>query len=310
MKARWNQPGFKEQYSNRTRGNRPHSEETKLKISEAIKLKWQDEEYRNLERPSPSPEQRAKASATLKAKWEDEEFRKKMLSRQNTVRSDEWKAMVSEKIKKKWLDPEYRNAVENSLRDYYRRNPQAKSSRQRHRAVAASIKISREESIRRKQAAITERKAQAKLKKELLRKAKLAAKDRINVQSLKDIMGDELWMEEKLKRKGNEEIDMSDTELESVLRSEWGNNYYDEYMDNEDSDDGMVDDDELEYIEYDDSLSDHIYEEDGVLYVDDDSDYFDDDDNNNMVEVYDENGNLVGLYSVEEFQRMKATGSL
>lgn len=39
MKLRWASPGFKEIYTNVTKGSRNHSEETRTRISEAIKLK-------------------------------------------------------------------------------------------------------------------------------------------------------------------------------------------------------------------------------------------------------------------------------
>ena len=39
MKLRWATPGFKEVYTNATKGSRNHSDETRTRISEAIKLK-------------------------------------------------------------------------------------------------------------------------------------------------------------------------------------------------------------------------------------------------------------------------------
>ena len=73
MKKRWQDPAYRERYTLANRGNRNHSDETKAKISAAIKAKWEDKEYRAkvniLHRPS--QDVRNRISQTLKKKWQD-----------------------------------------------------------------------------------------------------------------------------------------------------------------------------------------------------------------------------------------------
>lgn len=60
------------------RKGHPHSEETRRKISETLRLRWA-EDPKMLERKQPSLEMKQKISATLKKKWEDPEFKQRML---------------------------------------------------------------------------------------------------------------------------------------------------------------------------------------------------------------------------------------
>jgi hypothetical protein len=115
LKKRWEDPEYREKYSNMTRGHRAHSNDTRARIAEKIKLKWQDAEYRAKIVNSPSQEVRARISAKLKARWEDPIFREKMLQR-TFERTDEWRQLVAQKIRDKWNDPNYRSAVEEGIR--------------------------------------------------------------------------------------------------------------------------------------------------------------------------------------------------
>jgi hypothetical protein len=117
VKKRWEDPEYRKKYTLANRGNRNHSAETKAKISAAIKAKWEDDAYRakvNTSSHRPSQEVRDRISRTLKAKWQDPEFRSKMLQNSHE-RNDEWKEKVSGKIKALWKDPEYRNNVQQGI---------------------------------------------------------------------------------------------------------------------------------------------------------------------------------------------------
>ena len=81
MKKRWQNPEYRASYSQARKGNSNHSADTKKRISDAIKAKWQDNEYRSrLVGTERSPEVRAKISESLKQRWEDPEFREKMMN--------------------------------------------------------------------------------------------------------------------------------------------------------------------------------------------------------------------------------------
>ena len=116
LKRRWEDPEYRRRYTASCHGKRNHSAITKARISDAIKLKWQDQGYRSKISVAPSPEVRARISATLKAKWEDPGFRNRMMSSISS-RSDTWRVLISEKIRKKWEDPSYRQAVEDGIKN-------------------------------------------------------------------------------------------------------------------------------------------------------------------------------------------------
>ena len=111
LKIRWQNDEYRTKYTS-SRG-RNVTLETRQKISNAIKLKWESTEYRQkCTSTIISDEQRQKISDTLKKKWnEDIEFKNKMLNNLSYNRSPEWRASISEKIKEKWSDPVYRNKV-------------------------------------------------------------------------------------------------------------------------------------------------------------------------------------------------------
>mmetsp|Transcript_41803 Transcript_41803/g.96706 ORF Transcript_41803/g.96706 Transcript_41803/m.96706 type:complete len:265 (-) Transcript_41803:366-1160(-) len=93
--------------------SRPHSEETKRKISETLKKKWEhDQEYRDkimAYANNSSEETRSKISATLRARWADPEFRQRMTERRSPgPLSEEHRRRISEAVKAKWQEKEYR----------------------------------------------------------------------------------------------------------------------------------------------------------------------------------------------------------
>ena len=217
MKKRWQQPGFKEQYSEQHRGKRAHSEETRLKISEALKQQWQNETYRNRTHAPRTEEQKAHLSEKLKARWQDPEFRSKMLSRQRQ-RTPEWRAQVSAKIKAKWKDPAYRDKVAESMRAYYQRNPHLRSQTstqsgalwgsgkqsrsgkgsQWRRAVINPLNARERQRRAAARALATAQNRKMQQRSEALWAAQKAAVLKDTKIPLKEILGGELWFEEKV----------------------------------------------------------------------------------------------------------------
>jgi len=104
-----------------------HSEETKQKIAEALRMRWSsDPEYRermttNMKEAYSKDEIRLKVSETLKKKWENPEFRQEMLEKMqkrrksSPIASDEYRQKISNSMKKKWQDPEYRAKTIDSM---------------------------------------------------------------------------------------------------------------------------------------------------------------------------------------------------
>ena len=85
------------------------SAESRAKISESLRKRWQDPEYRakrttNITR---SEKTRAQISRTMKLKWQNETYRERMVAK-NGTHTAERRAKIAAAIKKKWQDPEYR----------------------------------------------------------------------------------------------------------------------------------------------------------------------------------------------------------
>jgi len=96
-----------------------HTEETKQKIRESLRRKWaEDVEYREymtnktVASGNIGDSVRKRISETLKKKWEDPEFRANMMAkfktRKRTVKDDSHRKKISEAMKRKWMDEEYR----------------------------------------------------------------------------------------------------------------------------------------------------------------------------------------------------------
>lgn len=234
MKQRWLQPGFREEYVQSRKTFVHHSKETKERISKVIKQKWADEDYRKRcsERIVPD-EVRRKISETLKARWTDPDYRNRMLKGGCYQRSEQQKARIAESIRQKWRDPAYRNAVQSSVRNFYDRdNTDADSegggaARTKRDTSSSSYTSSSSSQATKRQRQATrvrerkfekedeeERKAQAdKIAKINLRldqrasrsavliaakQAAAAAVQKGTTVNLKEILGDDLWFEEKV----------------------------------------------------------------------------------------------------------------
>lgn len=103
-----------------------HSEETRRKISESLRNRWQkDTDYRemmtkNMKDLYSREEARKKISESLKKKWQDPEFRNEMLAKMNSRRkspeaTDAYRQKISNTMKKKWQDPAYRERTINGI---------------------------------------------------------------------------------------------------------------------------------------------------------------------------------------------------
>lgn len=286
LKERWNDPEYRRLYTANSKGNRNHSDVTRARISEAIKTKWTDPQYRSKISIPPSPEVRARISATLKNKWEQPEFREKMISSQGS-RSVEWRLMISEKIREKWNDPSYRNAVETGMKNSNRTSTYTgvrKSSGRRSSSRLSGVN-SKEVAERRKQAKI-DKAEKNRLKRETVKLAKKVTKEsqsKGQVQSIKQLLGGELWFEEKMKRTKKGEMMMDDESLEKEISAEWekNNEDMDEYGGSFDSEEGSDEDDDDDYDSDDMEMSQDV------------------------IEVYDEDGELIGTYTEAEFARLQ-----
>ncbi|KAJ1430814.1 hypothetical protein B484DRAFT_418689 [Ochromonadaceae sp. CCMP2298] len=339
MKLRWNAPGFKETYANSTRGTRSHSLETKQRISEAIKLKWQDNEYRDIDRRAPTAEVRARISATLKARWEEPEFREKMMS-QSFERTPEWRSLMSEKIREKWTDPEYRNSVQSSIRAHFnstefvlrrRQRISEGGPRTRRSRAVPKVKLSAAEVAERRAEALSVRKDKALGRRVALKAAKQAARMRDHSVSLKTLLGGELWFEQKMLRKKEGQMFIEDAALERELRVEWAVKTRTETARRRtatpaggisgeaegagfEEEDYELEEEDLDFDDLDDEDFASIDAEMGIVTANrrradeeeaDPTYYLEEEEDEDMIEVYDENGALVGIYDLAEFQRLQ-----
>ena len=203
VKERWKDPGYREQYSKAHRGSRNHSEATRARISEAITLKWQEKEYRDKVKSRPSPEVRARISNTLKTKWQQEDFRTKMLSQQ-FPRTEEWRVKLSQSIKNKWQDPEYRASVELGIRASNKTGMRTYNPDRPRRARSSSSatrlpRQSPEELKARRRAVREEKRAKELARKAAFKLAKEESKRSGSTSRLKELLGRELWFEEKVR---------------------------------------------------------------------------------------------------------------
>mmetsp|Transcript_11219 Transcript_11219/g.10830 ORF Transcript_11219/g.10830 Transcript_11219/m.10830 type:complete len:534 (+) Transcript_11219:266-1867(+) len=299
LKNRWADPDFRLNYTAVTRGNRSHSPETRALISAAITTKWQDAEYRAKISSPPSDSVKARISATLKARWEDPEFREKMLTR-TFERTDEWRALVSDKIRLKWSDPEYRSAVAIGIKNSNKTISLSAVHRvNRGGGVSDATKQRRQvlELKRKEREAKSALRDREKSRKIALKLAKVASRSEIKGKSIKELLGGELWFEEKLKRRKDGNPFMDDEALEKQLALEWdqedisldGNEDMEDAADLEENTD-IEDKLRMEYA------NDEVWEEIDVDSLDEGLD---------IIEVYDEDGELVGTYTGAEFDKLK-----
>lgn len=185
-RKRWQDPERRATYLAKLAGGRNHSEETRARISAAIRKKWQEGVYGSKPNISLSDEQRARISQKMKSLWEDPAFRERML-RNRGDRGDDWRAKISTSIKALWENETYRSSVLSGLR----------ASNHTINRVSAS-RISDDERQRRREEARASRASKRKAKRKAMSKAKNAQIGTIDQQSFKEILGQELWIEEKV----------------------------------------------------------------------------------------------------------------
>lgn len=308
LKARWADPEYRKSYTEAMVGKRAHSEETKRRISEAIKEKWKDNEYRDKISKPPSDETRARISATLKSRWEDPNFREHMM-KNSFARTDEWRQAISRGVKAKWQDPTYQVKIRESIQNNMRPSPSSSSTKtsstSRHSATAGTRKRAPRKpkpgTRKLNKAEAKERRVQQKQemalkeakREETLQKAIKASKK--GNASLKELLGGEAWFEEKLRRTREGDPFIDDDSLARQLSEEWGEMgdgfCSDSSGGNSGSGTRMGEDedranDEGALGEWD------MYEDDGTV--------------EDVIEVYDENGKLVGSFTAREYERLRS----
>lgn len=305
MKARWRDPEYRKSYSeNRQRNFNGHSEETKARISAAIKEKWKDHDYRSrLEGTERSPEVRERISNSLKARWQDPEFREQMMESAGT-RTDEWREAISKAVRKRYEeDPSYRIRVSSGIKTAI--NKRSSNSKPRKRSSGSSRdskprKLGVEEAKQRKKDAKEQRKQKEKQRAKKLSEAVQTFQHKKKEQAasatagsrntngksitLKDLLGGEMWFEEKLRRTRDGDPFLDDASLEQQLGQEWGGEARDVDGLLMDEEDDLDNDEDVELHDWD------LYEQQEI---------------EDVIEVYDENGNLVASYSAEEYDRLR-----
>jgi hypothetical protein len=207
VKERWKDPEYRAKYTVANKGARNHSEATRARISEAITLKWQQPEYREKVKSKPTEEVRARISHTLKNKWQQQDFRDRMLAQQ-FPRTEEWKNKLSESIKNKWQDPEYRASVTSGIRSSNKtlvRRPFDPSRPPRPRRPSSSStrlprapRMTAEERRARRKQERQERQEKERVRKAAFKLAKEDQKKSGGASRLKELLGRELWFEEKV----------------------------------------------------------------------------------------------------------------
>jgi hypothetical protein len=124
----WSQPGVREEQSvvHKEVANQP---ETKQRMREAAKKRWEDPEYRakllakRRARPPASMKTRQKLANSTKKRWQSEDSREKMLQSMKDAASDPTiSKRKTEMMKKRWEDPKFREKQTNILKDLHK-NP-------------------------------------------------------------------------------------------------------------------------------------------------------------------------------------------
>ena len=182
LKLRWQDEEYRKKYI--MAPGRNVTAETREKISKAIKLKWQDMEYRTkCMSTTVTLEARQRISNTLKEKWRtDEEFKTRMRNTNLThPKTDAWKAAVSQKIKDRWNDPEYRNKIakSNRTRPFSDSDPSSKLSTPRKKKTSSSESSQTKASIQasREKTARSVQSKTQQIASKLLREAQKSSKE-------------------------------------------------------------------------------------------------------------------------------------
>ena len=113
-------------------------------------------------------------------------------------RDDDWKSKVSSKIKLLWENGTYRSSVVKGMKAAVNRTRTSSNRRRSPSKRSTKPVISAEEKARRSIVLREEKLAKELMKRETLQKAKKSQKDAENKQSLKELLGKELWFEEKV----------------------------------------------------------------------------------------------------------------
>jgi hypothetical protein len=196
MKRRWEDP----EYRAKPRKRVSPSEETREKIRNALKTKWQTNPHPNAGKAVPlSKEARAKISSTLKAKWLEPAYRAKMTQRTHP-RTEEWKATVSEKIKGKWAEPQYRQSVVSGLHSYFDAQSKAGPAQPARTSPPKRAVVGVQAERKNKENAHRQARLEAALEKEAWAKAKLACADGSPSVPIREMLGPTLWNAEKVHR--------------------------------------------------------------------------------------------------------------
>eukprot|EP00617_Octactis_speculum_P012170 CAMPEP_0185778140 /NCGR_PEP_ID=MMETSP1174-20130828/91638_1 /TAXON_ID=35687 /ORGANISM="Dictyocha speculum, Strain CCMP1381" /LENGTH=400 /DNA_ID=CAMNT_0028466751 /DNA_START=250 /DNA_END=1452 /DNA_ORIENTATION=- len=127
--------------------NNTLSEGVRKKISDALKLKWENPEYRahmrKIQKEKPtrmhSDETRMKISQTLKKKWETNETYRSIVTERAGTQSSETRAKISATLRARWEDESFREKMANISR-----SPRTKEHRQ-HISDAVKAKWEDEE---------------------------------------------------------------------------------------------------------------------------------------------------------------------
>ena len=160
------------------------------------------------------------------------------------------------------------------------------------------------------QTARAEKKAKELQKRNTIKAAKAAAKaqrESSQKTSIKDLLGGQLWFEEKLKRSkegGGHHFYLDDDELERQIMAEW----------NKEDDSNSSSRDEADLDSLDEVLDSDLGDldpftgenEDGDGEVFDPNEYYDEEEEYDIVEVYDETGELVATYDAAEYEKMRS----
>eukprot|EP01031_Cornospumella_fuschlensis_P033286 gene33286-40269_t len=319
MKLRWQDPAVRAKY-NSSRSIPMKPREPNLALVE--NSRFNETEKRRVPH---FDEWRTKISTTLKKRWEDPEFRQRMIGGLQR-RHGEWRTALSQSIKAKWMEPEYRDKVSQRIRVSIQARSQEK---QRHGGTSAkSVQSSRNhtsvdaEEQRAKNEEGKRQKEEEKKRKEMMKKAKEEKKVRlalvkskvaageVKAEELQEMMGEELWEEEKKRRKCKINGTLaSDEDLAQQLlmawtprkskkasmasrkaaasgeRKETTTKAYRASDDDDDPEDMAADDESDDEVE--DDLS---WQEDSV------------------VEIYDDHGNFAGVMNYMEFLERRRRG--
>jgi hypothetical protein len=196
MRKRWQNEEYRNQFSRTI--NRKVSEETRAKISKAIKLKWQDEEYRNkCMTGNRTLEQKEKVSATLKLLWSDETFKNRMRETFRK-RGTEWKQALSVKMSEMWKNESYRDKMVAARLLQLSHNNHSNTKELQTKTVITK-------SIPTKKMLETQKATEKETNKaSVYEKAKKECRLMISTgsqltKSVRNMLGDEYWVEEKVR---------------------------------------------------------------------------------------------------------------